>query len=166
MTSERGPGMRRTRWTDLAVPLLVIGVTVYVLLRFSYDSLPPLQFVVPLPLAVLAVAELVAARRVRAAVRHDPDARPMAAIVIARCVALGKASSLVGSAVVGAALGLLGRLLPDVRAVSAAAHDTQVGLLLLLASALLVAAGLLLERAGVDPGSDDPGHAGRGVRSS
>jgi Protein of unknown function (DUF3180) len=153
VSDNRGPGLQRTHWTDLAVPLVVIAVTVYALLRFSYESLPTLQFIVPLPLAALAVAELVAARRVRAAVRHDPDAKAMAAIVIARCVALGKASSLVGSGVVGASLGLLARLLPDVTNVDAAAHDARVGVLLLLASGLLVAAGLLLERAGIDPRS-------------
>jgi hypothetical protein len=35
--------------------------------------------------------------------------------------------------------------------VSAAAHDTRVGAFLLMASAALVAAGLFLERAGIDP---------------
>lgn len=149
-----GSGMRRTRWTDLAVPLVIVGITVYVLLRFSYDRLPPLQLIVPLPLGALGVAEFVAARRVRAAVRHEPNAKPMAAIVIARCVALGKASSLVGAGVVGAALGLLGRVLPDVGTLDAAASDARVGALLLGAALLLVAAGLLLERAGVDPGSE------------
>lgn len=149
-----GPGMRSTQWSDLVVPFVVLGVTVYVLLRFAYDSLPPLQWLVPAPLAALAVAELVAARRVRAAVRHDPRARPMTAIVIARCVALGKASSLVGAAVAGASVGLIARLLPDVRTVRAAGHDARVGTLLLAATILLVTAGLLLERAGVDPGRD------------
>lgn len=155
MADDRGPWMQRTRWTELAVPFVVIGITVYVLLQFSYDSLPPLQWPVAAPLGVLAVAEIVAARRVRAAVRHDPHAKPMAAIVIARCVALGKSSALVGAAVAGAALGLLVRLLPDVSTVSAAASDARVGLVLLVVSAALVAAGLLLERAGVDPGSDE-----------
>jgi Protein of unknown function (DUF3180) len=148
------PGMRRTRWSDLAVPFVVIGVTVYVLLRFSYGSLPPLQPLTPVPLAALAVAEFVAARRVRAAVRHVPDARPMTAIVIARCVALAKASSLVGAGVVGAALALLLRVLPDVGTVSAASRDARAGLFLMLAAALLVGAGLLLERAAIDPGRD------------
>jgi branched-subunit amino acid ABC-type transport system permease component len=146
--------MRRTQWSDLLVPCVVLAVTVYALLRFAYDSLPPLQWLVPAPLAALAAAELVAARRVRAAVRHHADARPMAAIVIARCVALGKASSLVGAAVAGAAIGLIARLLPDVRTVRAASHDARVGTLLLAATILLVTAGLLLERAGVDPGHD------------
>lgn len=145
--------MRRTGWGDLAVPLAVVAVTVYVLLQFSYESLPPLQYLLPVPLAALAAAEFVAARRVRAAVRHDPHAKAMAAIVIARCVALGKASSLVGAGVAGAAIGLLARLLPDVRAVQVATNDAKVAILLLVAAILLVAAGLLLERAGIDPNS-------------
>ena len=100
-----GPGarMRRTGVGDLVVPFVVIGLTMYVLLRLSYESIPPLQYVVAVPLGALAVAEFVASRRVRAAVRHDPDAKPMSALVIARCVALGKASSLVGPGVAGAA---------------------------------------------------------------
>ena len=146
--------MRRTRWTDLVTPFLIVGITAYVLLRFSYDSYLQLRYLVPAPLAALAVAELVAARRVRAAVRHDPRARPMAAIVIARCVALGKASSLVGAGVAGAALGMIVRLLPNVSEVKVAAHDATIGALLFGASLLLVGTGLLLERAGIDPGSD------------
>jgi hypothetical protein len=152
-----GPQMRRTRWTDLAVPFVVIGITAYVLLRFSYHPYLQLKYLAPAPLAALALAELVAARRVRAAVRHEPHARPMAAIVIARCVALGKASSLVGAGVAGGAAGMIIRLLPDIGTVEVAAHDARVGALLMAAAVLLVAAGLLLERAGIDPGSDRGG---------
>src|SRR5690242_11093651 len=96
-----GTGMRRTRWTVLLAPFFVAGITTYALLKFSYHGYLQLKYLVPAPLAALAVAEFVAARRVRAAVRHDPDAKPMAALVIARCVALGKASSVVGAAVAG-----------------------------------------------------------------
>jgi hypothetical protein len=149
-----GPVMRRTRPADLLVPLLVVGVTTYALLRFSYHGYLQLRYLVPAPLAALAVAELVAARRVRMAVRHDPNARPMAALVIARCVALGKASSVVSAAVVGFAAGLLARLLSDVDTVTVARHDATVAGLLLGAALLLVVAGLVLERAGIDPGSD------------
>jgi uncharacterized protein DUF3180 len=147
-------GMRRTSWADLAVPFVILAITAYCLVRFAYKGVLDLHYLVPLPLGALAIAEFVAARRVAAAVRHDPQARPMAAIVIARCVALGKASSLVGAAVAGAALGVLVRLLPDVRTVTARAHDAKVAGLLLGVCLLLVAAGLLLERAGVDPGRD------------
>jgi hypothetical protein len=156
--------MRRTGPGDLAVPFVLIGVTLYVLLRFSYTSYPSLHYFVPGPLAVLAVGEFIAARRVRAAVRHDPNARPMAAIVIARCVALGKASSLVSSAVAGAATALLVRVAPNAGTVKAAAEDTRISALLLGAALLLVAAGLLLERAGIDPGSRD-GHGENASRA-
>jgi hypothetical protein len=153
--------MRRTGIGDLAVPFLLVGITAYVLLRFSYDSLPPLNYVVAVPLLVLAAAEFIAARRVRAAVRHDPHARPMAAIVIARCVALGKASSLVAAGVAGAAGAMLLRVAPDAGTVHAAANDTRVSALLLAACLALTAAGLYLERAGVDPGSRGGQSAGR-----
>ena len=97
-------GLRRTRAADLAVPFAVVAIVVYAVLRAKYGSLPPLRPLTAAPLAALAAAEAVAARRVRAAVRHDPDAKPMAALVIARCVALGKASSLVAAGVAGAAV--------------------------------------------------------------
>jgi hypothetical protein len=155
MSADRGPGMRRTGWGDLAVPFVVIAITVYVLLRSSYGLLPPLKFVVPVPLAALAAVEIVLARRVRAAVRHDPHAKAMTAIAIARCVALGKASALVAAGVAGAAVGLLVRVAPDASTVDAATNDTKVGVLLLAAAILLVVGGLLLERAGIDPGADE-----------
>jgi hypothetical protein len=147
--------MRRTGVGDLMIPFVVIGVTTYVLLRFSYSSLPPLHLIVPVPLAALGLAEFFLARRVRAAVRHDPSGRPMAAITIARCVALGKASSLVAAAVAGAAVALLVRVAPHASAVTAAANDTRVSSILAAAAVLLGAAGLSLERSGVDPSSRD-----------
>lgn len=149
------PGLQRTRWTELAAPLVVVGLAVWLLLRFTYTAPPPLQWPVCIPLALLAVAEFIAARRVRSAVRHDPHARPMTAIVIARCVALGKSSALVAAAVGGAAIGLLVRLLPDVSTIAEAGHDALVGLVLLGVAVALGAAGLLLEWAGIAPGSDD-----------
>jgi hypothetical protein len=148
--------MRRTSIGDLAVPFLILGGALYVLLRVSYDSIPPLSLFVPIPLALLGIAELIAARRVRAAVRHDPNARPMAAIVIARCVALGKASALVAAGVAGAAVALLVRVAPDAGDVRAASNDLRVAIFLLLAALLLVAAGLLLERSGIDPNQQRP----------
>lgn len=149
-----GPPMRRTSALDLVIPLVVIGLSVYVLLKVSYASIPPLGYFVPVPLAVLAVVELIMARRVRAVVRHDPTARPMTAIAVARSVALGKASAVVGAAVSGAGVALLARVLPEAGTVTAAAHDARVGGLLLGAAVLVAAAGLLLERAGIDPNRD------------
>lgn len=143
--------MRRTTSGDLVAPFFAVGVLMYLLLRLTYGSLPTLQIFVPVPVLVLAVAELVMARRVRAAVDHHPGARPMAAVAIARAAALGKASSLVAAALLGAAVALLVRVAPEAARAAAARHDTVVGALLLLASGLLLVAGVLLERASVDP---------------
>jgi hypothetical protein len=147
--------MRSTRVADLLAPFVLVGVLVYVLLRAEYGDLPPLRYLTAVPLFALAAAEVVAARRVRAAVRHDPHARPMAAIVIARCLALGKASSMVASGVAGACAGLLGYLLPDAGRVTAAAQDSRVGIAVLVGAIALAAAGLALERAAIDPNRDD-----------
>jgi hypothetical protein len=143
--------LRRTRVTDLLIPLVIVGVAVYLLLQAGYGSLPPMRYITAIPVAVLAIIEFVLARRVRAVVRHDPHAKPMTAISVARSVALGKASALVGAGAVGAVLGLLGRVVPDASSVSAAASDARVGAVLLAACLALMGAGLYLERAGVDP---------------
>ncbi len=146
--------MKRTTFADLAAPFAVIAVAAYLLIRLAYDSLPPLEYVEAVPIAGLSVGELVAARRVRLAVRHVPDARPMTAIVIARCVALGKASALVGAGILGFCVALLARVLPDAGSIRAAANDLRVGLLVLAATVLLIVAGLILERAGIVPRND------------
>ena len=143
--------MRRTSLTDLLIPFVLAGVLAYSLLRIGYGSLPPFQWYSALPVAALAVAELVMARRVRAAVRHHPQAKPMTALAIARAVALGKATALVAALVAGAAAALVLKLLPSSGQANIAGQDLRIGYLLLLVTAVLLGAGLLLERAGVDP---------------
>jgi len=143
--------VRRTSARDLVIAFVTVGLIAYLLVRWRYTDLPPLRYLSAAPLAALAVVEFVVARRVRAAVRHDPGAKAMTAITIARAVALGKASSLVAAGVAGAAVGLLVRVLPDADMVRAAASDSRVAASILAASGVLVAAGLVLERAGIDP---------------
>jgi hypothetical protein len=152
--------MKRTSTADLAVVAASLAIIVYAFLRVAYESVPPVGYGIAVPLLVLAVAELVAARRVHGAVMHDPHAKPMAAIVIARCVALGKASALVAAGMIGACLGLLIRVGPDSGTVRAASGDLRVGIGVLVVSGLLLVAGLLLERAGVDPGRGNPQRPG------
>jgi hypothetical protein len=146
--------MRRTGVWDVLTPFVVVGVLSYLVLRLIYESIPPFQWFTALPVAVLAIAEFVIARRVRHAVRHRRGARPMTALAVARGVALGKASVLVGAAVAGAAAGLAVTVLPDANRTTAAANDLRVALVLLVATAALTVAGILLERAGIDPNRD------------
>jgi hypothetical protein len=143
---------RRTGPSDLLIPLLVVGVLAYLLLQVGYESLPPFQWFIALPIGALAVIELVMANRIRGAVRHRDRVKPIAALSVARSVALGKASALVGSALVGAAGALALHVLPDADRTDAAGHDLRVGIAVLVVSVILVGAGLVLERAGIDPG--------------
>lgn len=143
--------MTRTRIANLIPVLLVVGALVYLLLQHAYEDLPPLSYFTPAPLAILAVVEWVLCRRVRAAVAHDPEAKPMMAITITRLVALGKASALVGAGMTGATLGLVAYVAPDFSRVTAARSDAIVGVLLAVAALLLAAAGLALERSGIAP---------------
>ena len=149
--------MRRTSISDLVIPFAIIAAVGYLLLWATYSSLPPFQWFIAVPIAALAITEAIVARRVRAAVRHKFGAKPMTALAVARGVALGKASALVGSAVAGAALALVIKVTPDAQRTSAAQHDLWVGSAGFVVSAGLVAAGLALERAGIDPGHDHSG---------
>jgi hypothetical protein len=142
---------RRTGPTDLLIPFVLAAALSYALLRIGYESLPPLQWFIALPIAALAIAEIVIARRVRAAVRHQPQAKPMTALAVARAVALGKATALAAAVVAGAAAGLVLKLLPSSGQADVAGHDLRVGYLLLVVTAALLVTGLLLERAGIDP---------------
>jgi hypothetical protein len=155
--------MRRTNLGDLAIPFVALATICYLLLRRYYDSLPRLNYTVVVPIVALAVVEFVAARRVRAAVLHKADARPMTALAIARCVALAKASSLVAAGLIGAVGALLLRVVPDAGEVDAARHDTTVGVVWIVGAFILLGAALLLERASVDPGQSgkarDSGHS-------
>jgi hypothetical protein len=58
---------------------------------------------------------------------------------------------------------LIVRVLPDARMVKAAGNDLRVGVLLLVAALMLVGAGLVLERAGIDPNNrkDEPDRPSR-----
>lgn len=143
--------IRRTNFADVVLPFLFVGVICYLLLQLSYETLPPFQWFTALPIAALAIAEFVISRRVRAAVRHSAGARPMTALAIARTVALGKSSVLVGAAVAGASVALIAKVLPDADRTSAAEHDLRVGLSLLVVAVALAVSGLVLERAGINP---------------
>jgi Protein of unknown function (DUF3180) len=143
--------MRRTGPSELVTIFAVVIVVSYLLLLSFYDSLPPIRYYTALPIAVLAVIEVVLARRVRAAVGHDPDAKVMAAIAIARLVALGRASALAAAAVCGALVALIVRVAPRAGDVRAASNDLHAASVILAACVLLLGAGLFLEAAGIDP---------------
>lgn len=143
--------MRRTRLADVAVLFVLAALATYAVLRAAYADLPTVQWFTAVPLLALGAAEFVTAGRVRAAVLHKPDHKPVTAIAIARCVALAKASILGGAGLAGVVAGLLVRVVPQAGRVDAAKHDVATGSVLLVASVVLIACGWRLERATVDP---------------
>lgn len=83
--------MHFTRPRDLVVAGVLGLVLGYLLFQMAYGSLPQLPLLAGVTFAVLAVIEAVLAFRVRSRIRNG---RVLAAIGIARSVALAKASSL------------------------------------------------------------------------
>jgi hypothetical protein len=134
--------MHFTRPRDLVVAGLVGLVPVYLLFQVAYGSFPQMPLLVGTTLLVLALVETVLAFTVRARIRDD---KVVAAISIARAVALAKASSLAGALMLGAWIGALGYLLPRRAQLTAAAHDVQSAAVGAVCAAALIAAALWLE---------------------
>lgn len=153
-------GPTRIRW--LVVLFVVVAVVTTAVLNGLYSSLPPLPWSAVPTLLLIAVAELYLALNFRARIQRKPGTRPVEPLVVARIVALAKATAWAGSGFAGVfagfvlyAAGLLDKAAPR--------QDAMVAGGTLVAAIVLVAIALLCEWAcRVPPGSDDedqPGEA-------
>lgn len=137
--------MRPTSISVLIVAGLAAAALGWLLLSFSYSSLPDLPWSPAIVLFVLAIAEGMLAQNTSARINRKPGTLPVDPLAVARYVALAKASSLVGSISAGFSAGLLAWLAMEP---TEAAHDdlptTAAGLVSALA---LIGAALWLERA-------------------
>jgi hypothetical protein len=162
---------------DLAVLAAGLAVATWLVVRAAYGSLPALGWWLPVPLAVLAVAELLGARTLRARLAAQRDRRPPAErgtaapvrpiepMLVARAAVLAQASAYVGAAFVGIWLGVLAHVAPAVSRLEAAAGDTVAGVVGVVCAAALVGAALWLEsvcRVPPSPDDDEPPAAARG----
>ncbi|MFD2091683.1 DUF3180 domain-containing protein [Blastococcus deserti] len=155
--------------------MLAVGLAVasWLLVRALYGQLPPLDWWLPAPLGVLAVAEALGARTLRArlaALREarsraatpstpaqDVPVRPVEPMLVARLAVLAQASAYVGAVFAGVWAGLLAHVGPAVGHLQAAASDTVTALIGIAASGALVAAALWLESVcRVPPQDHDP----------
>jgi Protein of unknown function (DUF3180) len=134
-----------TRPRDLVAIAVVAGVISWAVVRRWYGSLPQLQWIVPLSLAFLAVVEFVSGAQLRARIRRRPGTRPPNPLAAARLLALAKASSLVGAAMVGVWGGLLLYVAPRLDFLAAADNDTVTASVGVASSSALVGAALWLE---------------------
>ena len=145
--------MRATKAGDL-VPAGAIGALIgYLGCRLLYGSLPPLPTLAGVTLLVLAIGEAVLGYSLRSRIRGKSK-KPVQALTAARSVALAKASSLLGSIMLGVWLGVLGYVLPESSRVAAAKADVPSAIVGAACAAVLIGAALWLEHCCRTP--DDP----------
>jgi uncharacterized membrane protein YbhN (UPF0104 family) len=145
--------MKPTRLSLLALLAVVAGAAAYLITRSSYDTLPTPSVVALLWLAVLAIAEFYVAVMTRARLAGRAGTRPINPLVVARFVALAKASSIVGSLAAGAYAGFL--LWVARLDTPAANRDTRTSAFGVGLALLLVADAMFLEYVCRVPGGDD-----------
>jgi hypothetical protein len=169
------PALKPVRRRDLVVLAAGLAVASWLMVRAWYGSLPALEWWLPAPLAVLAIAEALGARTLTARLTALREARnrsstpaaasravplrPVEPMLVARLAVLAQASAYVGAVFVGVWAGVLLHVGPEVGRLQAAGGDTLAALIGVVSSAVLVAAALWLENAcRVPPSSfeDDP----------
>ena len=136
--------MQPTKIRTLALAALVSAALAWVLLRLTYASLPALPWTGVPALLLLAIAEAVSGRNVRARLRGGGGTK-IAPIAVARMAALAKATSLAAAILGGLAAGFLIYVLGSLDKPAFRTDAVTAGVT--LASALiLVAAALYLEQ--------------------
>ncbi|MGY1710132.1 DUF3180 domain-containing protein [Geodermatophilus sp. SYSU D00758] len=150
--------MRPVPRRDLAVLAAGLALATWLVVRSSYGSLPPLRWWMAVPLGVLAVAEVLGTRALRARLaaqrdrrppgeRTAPPLRPVEPMLVARLAVLAQASAYVGAVFLGIWLGVLAHVAPAVSRLVAARGDTVAAVVGVVCAAALVAAALWLESA-------------------
>lgn len=150
------PGLRPTSPATLVVAALAAASVGWLLIANDYRDFPTVTWFPAFLLAGLAVLEFVAANTTKARIDRKPGAGPVQPLLVMRYVLLAKASSLAGAIFAGFfgavtvwLVGSLGRL-------DHAGSDLPPAIGSLVGAILLLAGGLLLERAcRVPPRPDD-----------
>jgi hypothetical protein len=151
--------MTPTRTRTLLAAFGICAAGTWLLLRLVYTVLPALPWTGVPALALLAIAEAVSGRNVRARLRGSGGTR-IPPIAVARMAALAKASSLAAALIAGLAAGFLGYVLgsldkPAYRTDAFASGVTLISALLLVAAALYLENGCRVPRGGDRDGEDD-----------
>jgi hypothetical protein len=167
------------RRRDLVVLAVGLAVASWLLVRTFYGDLPPLHWYLPIPLGVIAIAEALGARTLRARLAAERDARAgrdrspsgpgataqvrrVEPLLVARVAVLAQASAWVGAGFAGLWAGVLLYVAPELGRLQQASGDTVTGVLGLVFAAGLVAAALWLESVcRVPPDRDDDGNGAR-----
>lgn len=171
--SQPQPTLRPTEPATLVVAALGAAALSWVLISNFYQDLPPMTWPAPLLIALIAAGEAVLAQRLWARIqgrgpfltgRQRPDGgrgEPVHPLVAVRFALLGKASALAGALLAGFYFGFVPWLAVESGRLVGAAEDLPPTVGGVVASAALLVAGWLLERAcripGEGPGESDAG---------
>jgi 4-amino-4-deoxy-L-arabinose transferase-like glycosyltransferase len=148
--------MTPTRVSVLVVTAAISLLVSWLVLRSVYASLPPLPWTAAVAMLLLAIAEALSGRNLRARIRGGPGLKPIAPLAAdpGRMAALAKASSHAAAVIGGLAAGALVYLTSSLsKSVPRSDAITSGGTL--LAAVLLVAAALYLEHSCRVPSDDD-----------
>ncbi len=172
--------MRPVNRRDLVVVAVGLAIAAWLVVRATYGSLPALRWWLPVPLAVLAVAEALGARTLRARLTAEraarrggsrgaeppaPLVRPVEPMLVARLAVLAQASAYVGAVFTGVWAGVLLHVAPAVSRLSAAGSDTVTAVVGVGCALALTAAALWLESVCRVPPDRDDERPGDGARA-
>jgi hypothetical protein len=144
-----------TRPALLLAIAAVVAALVWGVLQLAYVSLPPLPWTAVPTLLLLALGEIVTAVNTRARIQRKPRTRPVEPLVVARFVALAKASAYTAAVLAGVFGGFVAYLSSSLDK-NTPRQDFTVSVASAVAALVLVGAALFLEHAcRVPKGPDD-----------
>jgi hypothetical protein len=157
--------MTPTRPWTLAGIAICCALAAWLIVAASFTSLPPLPWTSVPALLILALAEAVSGRNLRARIRGRPGTKPVAPIAAARMAVLAKASSVAAAAIGGFAAGFLAYVSASLEKAVPRGDAFSAGATL-AAAIVLATAALYLEYCcrtpkPPDEGQDDPARRGR-----
>jgi TctA family transporter len=146
-----------TRPTILVAVLTGVAAVVWGVLQLVYVSMPPLPWTAVPTLLLLALGEIITAINTRARIQRKPGTSPVEPLVVARFVALAKASAYAAIVLAGVFGGFVIYLASSLDK-STPRRDFTVSVGSIVAALVLVGAALFLEhtcRVPKGPDEDD-----------
>ncbi|HZB29213.1 MAG TPA: DUF3180 domain-containing protein [Streptosporangiaceae bacterium] len=152
--------MNATRPTILLTVFAGVAAIVWGVLRLTYASLPPLPWTAVPTLLLLALGEIVTAINTRARIQRKPGTTPVEPLVVARFVALAKASAYAATVLAGVFGGFVIYLSSSLDKPTPR-RDFTVSVGSIVAALVLVGAALFLEYSCRVPKGPDDDEDGR-----
>jgi hypothetical protein len=144
-----------TRPTILIAVVVGVAALVWGVLQLAYVSMPPLPWTAVPTLLLLALGEIVTAVNTRARIQRKPNTSPVEPLVVARFVALAKASAYAATVLAGVFGGFVVYLASSLDKPTPR-RDFTVSVGSIIAALVLVGAAMFLEyTCRVPKGPDD-----------